>query len=1245
MFRRVTFILIAAFCFAVAFAAETFKQVSIFVPDKATLDRIWSTGIDHEGSEGKIGGMMEFVAGEFELQELARQGIGYSVVIDDLAAYYEQRLSGGPVNALGFGLGSMGGHYTLQEVIQQLDSMRLLYPNLITVRDSIGRSQQGRAIWIVKIGSSQSAGTPEALYTSLHHAREPAGMMSVVYYMWWLLENYTTDARATYLVNNRQQWFIPVVNPDGYEYNRSTNPNGGGMWRKNRRDNGGSFGVDLNRNYGPMYMWNASNGGSSTTPSSDTYRGPSPFSDPETQAIDNFMRSRNIKTCLNYHTYGSYLIYPWGYLSRENGDSLTYRDWAYFMTAHSRATNGTDQQTVNYSTRGNSDDYMFGDTTKPIAYAMTPEVGIETDGFWAPSARILPLAMAFHPTNMLLAYFAGQYTTVVRHEVQESNNGFLNRGENFSLAATVKNKGTGYGNMISVQATSSLPTVQFTSPVLINQIMPQQERQVILNGTVATNATEGVPVFFYVTITDGDGFLKIDTLQYFIGTPTVLFADSASNGTGNWNTGTGWGTTSNAHTPPFAFTDSPTGNYATNANNSLTLNNAINLAGYNHAQLKFWTKWAVEPTWDFATVEISSNNGTTWTTLRSELSHFGSARSGSKQPAGTWGYDSYTPGGTWVEQSADLSGYVNSQIKLRFRMSADGGDNRDGIYVDDIRVHGFTTIAPPPDTGIVVFPSAFAFNGPTGRVFRDSLKIKNLTAGQVSVNLIESGQTSTALSGGASQGAGFNLQSIIDKLRPAFQRANLTPSSFIGGGEPPSNPLAYTTILTDERGEVGPAAADIYRVQYQFRTGPLGSYHDFKVVMNDLPDTNIIIILSVDTDQDFGTGRFPTPLGLGLPSRDIGSEREILIDASGILIDSLTGFGRIRAGVVISTENDTLTIVGLPFLLSIQRDSVLTIGTETAISGITVSSLNDPDGKMNIGFLSSHIQPNANPLPDFAPQIGHANIGGETGVSWLTFKPASLVLESNDSAMVQVTSLAAKPAGTFNANIALQSPGRVSVDVPISMNVSTPPAAIIQVSPTIIRDTLVIGDSVTNTISVRNLGGGTLNFAVLDTSGASWLTISPQIGTADSGMTVAVSVNVKSAGLQIDSTYSVRLFVVSNDPNSTTVPVELTLRVKNVTSVGESDVIPVSFALHQNYPNPFNPETNISFDLPRNSFATLKIFNLIGQEVATIVDAQLAAGTHSYIVGKNQHKLSSGVYFYRLQAGEYTATKKLVLLK
>ena len=212
------------FSLTLAFSAqqETVKQIKVFVPDRETLNRIWSTGIHHEGAIGKVGGMMEFVAGGYELQELARNGIAFEVIVDDIAKQYEGRVPAGPVNAIGFGLGSMGGHYTFQEVLQQLDSMRLLYPALISARDSIGRSNQGRAIWIAKIGSSQSSGKPEVLYTALHHAREPAGMMSAIYYMWWLLENYATNPEAAYLVNNRQQWFIPVVNPDGYEYSRTT---------------------------------------------------------------------------------------------------------------------------------------------------------------------------------------------------------------------------------------------------------------------------------------------------------------------------------------------------------------------------------------------------------------------------------------------------------------------------------------------------------------------------------------------------------------------------------------------------------------------------------------------------------------------------------------------------------------------------------------------------------------------------------------------------------------------------------------------------------------------------------------------------------------------------------------------------------------------------------------------------------------------------------------------------------------
>ena len=141
---------------------------------------------------------------------------------------------------------------------------------------------------------------PEILYTALHHAREPMGMMQMIYYMYYLLENYGTDPEVTYLVNNREMYFIPVVNPDGYEYNRQTDPNGGGMWKKNRRKNDdGTYGVDLNRNYGPYIYWNAPNGGSSINPATDLYRGASPFSESETSAIRDFLSKKNFKNATN----------------------------------------------------------------------------------------------------------------------------------------------------------------------------------------------------------------------------------------------------------------------------------------------------------------------------------------------------------------------------------------------------------------------------------------------------------------------------------------------------------------------------------------------------------------------------------------------------------------------------------------------------------------------------------------------------------------------------------------------------------------------------------------------------------------------------------------------------------------------------------------------------------------------------------------------------------------------------------
>jgi hypothetical protein len=97
------------------------------------------------------------------------------------------------------------------------------------------------------------------------------------------------------------------------------------------------------------------------------------------------------------------------------------------------------------------------------------------------------------------------------------------------------------------------------------------------------------------------------------------------------------------------------------------------------------------------------------------------------------------------------------------------------------------------------------------------------------------------------------------------------------------------------------------------------------------------------------------------------------------------------------------------------------------------------------------------------------------------------------------------------------------------------------------------------------------------------------------------------------------------------------------TAVQESDLQPKTFSLEQNYPNPFNPSTTISFSLPSNSFVSLKVFDVVGREVASLVSEQMSAGSHSK--QWNANGMPSGIYFYRLRAGSFTETKKLILLK
>ena len=112
----------------------------------------------------------------------------------------------------------------------------------------------------------------------------------------------------TRLVDEREIFILPVVNPDGYVYNEMIAPDGGGMWRKNRNPEfAPDYGVDLNRNYG--YMWGYNDFGSSPDPSDATYRGTAPFSEPETANIRAFVNSHEFVFAVNYHSHSDLILW------------------------------------------------------------------------------------------------------------------------------------------------------------------------------------------------------------------------------------------------------------------------------------------------------------------------------------------------------------------------------------------------------------------------------------------------------------------------------------------------------------------------------------------------------------------------------------------------------------------------------------------------------------------------------------------------------------------------------------------------------------------------------------------------------------------------------------------------------------------------------------------------------------------------------------------------------------------------
>jgi carboxypeptidase T len=676
--------------------AAHYSRAKIFLDASHSMQDLSATGLAVDHGEYKQNTFFISDFSDREIDMARRAGFRVEIVINDVVKYYEEQNQENGHNTgqkttvavtceipplpvpLHFHLGSYAGFFTYTELLTILDSMQMLYPGLISVRQNIDtfHSVEGRPIYWIRVSNNPTVdqpAKPQMLYTALHHAREPGSISSTVYYLWYLLENYATDPRVKAIVDNTELYFIPCVNPDGYLYNISTNPLGGGLWRKNRRDNGdGTFGVDLNRNYG--FNWGFDNIGSSPHDSLETYRGTSAFSEPETRSIKWMADHHHFKFCLNFHSYNNDILYPWGYIpSLQTIDSNWFFAYGEFITRENHYRYGTCNQTLNYITNGDANDWMYGDTTfKPKIYGFTPEIGSIVSGFYPPATQIIPdcqnnLGTNLNTASLLLPFVSIQHTDM---KILTQPTGFLH----YSLQRLgFPDTATFIVNIIPLDSWLT----PGTSPKIYPGMGLLQQVDDSISYSLLPSTPNGQLVSYVLQAYNGLYYVR-DTVRFYYGTIYSFYTPQTSS-LADW-TSMGWGVCHSAwHSPSSCIQSSATGEdeYGDGEFDIITMTTPIDLTHALHAYLQFYTKWAIETDYDEATVVASVTGSGTGSDLCGKYT----------RPAQFGGYpvyDGQQP--TWVREEMDLNDFIGQKINIEFDLSSDAAIHDKGFFFDDVAV-------------------------------------------------------------------------------------------------------------------------------------------------------------------------------------------------------------------------------------------------------------------------------------------------------------------------------------------------------------------------------------------------------------------------------------------------------------------------------------------------------------------------------------------------------------------------------
>ncbi|WP_298324939.1 M14 family zinc carboxypeptidase [uncultured Dokdonia sp.] len=701
LFKKLPIIVCIFFCYAFAKAQQEtpqYKRVKVFLNQTKTLALLNQTGVAADHGIHKDG---TFIISDFSLQELEKirnAGFQFETIEEDIQKTYKEQSTRSTIatrnvacsssdavayeTPANFNLGSMGGYLTYQELLDELDDMAGQYPDLITARapisnflteglpdDGVTPSIGGNPIYWLKISDNpeNDETEPEVLYTSIHHAREPMSLMQLVYYMWYLLENYDTNDEVRAIVNNTELYFIPVINPDGYLYNELTDPEGGGLWRKNRKN---GHGVDNNRNYDYHINGNPNDGswggpGSSSNTNNETYHGSGPFSEVETQAVKWFVEQHDFVIALNNHSFGELVYYPFGYADVDTSDDDLFQGIGGALTS----MNGYNALN-DFPFAGDSDDFMYGTVgTHDKIFAFTPEIGTS---FWPPASTIVSTSQNMMFLNITAAQMAGNYGVL-----EETSPTFT--GESISLSTSFDVKRFSVENTgdftITLSSVSS-NIIDVGAPVTLSNLAPLQTQSGSIAYSLSTNIEVGDTIEFDLIINNGLFEKEVRVSKIYGSTTQIFYTDG--NSLADFES-TSWGTTSESFvSPSSSITDSPSGNYSDNTNNTIELTQSLDLTEATTATVSYYARWNIEDTWDYVQFEISKDNGATW---EPQCGNYTSAGT-NIQPLGEPLYDGVQD--DWILEEINLSDYIGETIKARFSLRTDGAVTRDGFYVDDL---------------------------------------------------------------------------------------------------------------------------------------------------------------------------------------------------------------------------------------------------------------------------------------------------------------------------------------------------------------------------------------------------------------------------------------------------------------------------------------------------------------------------------------------------------------------------------